>query len=150
MKVVLDGSPPSWVAQCTDDALRARLGSGVHSRGEAYAQGRAVHTLSLLDDGRLLQAQVRGSGPNNYLTEITTKPSRPAAPTSPAAPVSWSGRCSCPMQLDCKHVAAVLITTRQLLSATSDVPRMSSWETQLADALRVDPPRNVTLAVLGF
>lgn len=35
MTVVLEGPPPSWLAGCTDQALRARLGSDTYVRGAA-------------------------------------------------------------------------------------------------------------------
>lgn len=48
---------------------------------------------------------------------------------------TWArGSCTCPMQVDCKHVAAVLLFTRDRL-ATSEAP-VSPWESRLADVVR--------------
>ena len=124
MKVVVSGSLPTWLDECGDAALSERLGSTTFARGEAYAQQRAVLTLTSIKDGQVLQASVRGSGRKTYQTVITHR-----------AATDWSGHCSCPMQTDCKHVAAVLLTARRHLTPTPAPVGVGSWESQLSDVL---------------
>ena len=125
MKVVATGSLPAWLSDCTESTLRRRLGPTTYARGEAYARQRAVLTLTSLQDGQLLQASVRGSRGETYQTVVIHR-----------AATDWSGHCSCPMQSDCKHVAAVLLTARHHLARTPAPVRVSSWESQLAGVLR--------------
>ena len=141
MRVVLDGPPPAWVSECSDEALRTRLGSGPYARGAAYANARAVMTLTLQDEGQRLDATVRGSDQRSYETVIRAH--------GPGSGQDWSGLCSCPMQVDCKHVAAVLLTTRRWLARSSPPAPPSSWEAQLADLVRSDAPV-APLATLGL
>jgi superfamily II DNA or RNA helicase len=131
VRVVLDGPAPSWVAGFSDQDLRTRLGAGPYARGAAYTRQRAVTSLTLQAEGERILATVRGSGSRSYSTAVTARPLRSGAP-------GWSGRCSCPMQVDCKHVAAVLLTTRRWLAQTKPVAAASSWETALADVVRAD------------
>ncbi len=143
MRVILDGPLPTWVAGCSDHQMRARLGSGPYARGAAYARERAVSTLILQGDGQQIHATVRGSGRHSYQTFVT------ACEPTPGAPADWSGRCSCPMQVDCKHVAAVLLATRSWVAGRQARPAHSSWEAALAEVVRPADP-DVTLAALGL
>ncbi|MCW2623103.1 MAG: hypothetical protein JWL64_2705, partial [Frankiales bacterium] len=140
MRVELDGPLPLWVSTCTDDQLIDQLGPGVFARGRAYADARAVQELAVDDEGQELYATVRGSVPRIYQTVVRTYGAGPQ--------VDWHGQCSCPMQVDCKHVAAVLLTTRGWL-ARHQAAGTSSWELQLADLVRPQPPAE-QLAELGL
>ncbi len=131
MKIEVTGTLPSWVSDCSDELLRTRLGQDTQARGSAYASAGAVAELRLLDDGRAVSATVHGSGHRNYVTTVTL---RPGTTSSGAV---WVGRCSCPMQVDCKHVAAVLIITRGWLerAAPSDRSVSSDWQRRLLEAV---------------
>ena len=140
-QTALQDAAPAWAGRLTEDGLRERLGFGTYERGRAYARDGAVLTVNVGDRGRLLLATVRGSGRSTYQTLV-------AAETGSDAAVRWSSRCSCPMQVDCKHVAALLVTTRSRL-VQMQVPAVPSWEAQLADLVRPDAPE-VTAAALGL
>ena len=128
MKFVLEGPPPSWLAECTDQALRTRLGTDTYLRGASYARDRAVTTVETRAQGMVLHGTVRGSRSRSYSTLVRAHPGRPGGP------VAWTGHCTCPMQVDCKHVAAVLLTTRGRLPGVS--APASSWESHLAEVVR--------------
>jgi superfamily II DNA or RNA helicase len=128
VKTTFEGPPPPWLADCSDQALRTRLGSDTYTRGAAYARDLAVTSVATRAQGMVLQATVRGSRSRSYSTLVRAHPARPGGP------VDWTGHCTCPMQVDCKHVAAVLLATRGRLSAT-ETP-VSSWERQLAAVVR--------------
>ena len=128
MRAVFEGPSPVWVAGCTDQALRARLGSDTFARGAAYARDRSVVSVESRAQGLLLHATVRGSRSRSYSTLVRAHAARTGGPHD------WTGHCTCPMQVDCKHVAAVLLTTRGLLAGTT--APASSWESALAEVVR--------------
>ena len=141
MKVSFQGSPPSWLVGCTDQALRARLGADTWARGAAYARERAVQSVETRAQGMVLHAAVRGSRSRSYSTLVR------AQATRPGGPVDWTGHCTCPMEVDCKHVAAVLLTTRDRLKGAC--APVSSWEEQLADVVRPGASES-TLPTVGL
>ncbi|MCY7364920.1 MAG: helicase [Frankiaceae bacterium] len=127
--------------------LRARLGADTWARGAAYARDRAVQSVETRAQGMVLHAAVRGSRSGSYSTLVRAHAARPGGP------VDWTGHCTCPMQVDCKHVAAVLLTTRDRLTGAS--APVSSWENQLADVVRpaesssTIPPLGLQLEIVG-
>ena len=130
-----DGAVPLWVSGLDDLALRRRLGDSTVERGAGYAREGAVLSLATGDRGRMLLATVHGSGRHDYQTLVT------ADPHDDAGPLHWVSRCSCPMQTDCKHVAAVLLTARQWLAGAHALPE---WRSRLADLvaeIAPDPER---------
>jgi len=121
---------PSWVSHLGDDEIRRLVGEGTFARGCAYAKNRAVLSLTTGDEGRLLLATVSGSRRGGYQTMIHHQP-------RVGGGREWSGRCSCPVQVDCKHVVAVLLTAREAGErAGGGAPSTPSWERQLADLVR--------------
>ncbi len=137
-QVRLDGVAPAWVGSLTDDLLRRRLGPGTFERGAVYADQGAVSALTSGNRAQLLLATVRGSGRSTYQTLVTLDLDTPHEP-------SFSGRCSCPMQVDCKHVAAVLLTARERWGR----PLQPAWQVLLNDLVR-PAPTPVTAAGLGL
>jgi non-specific serine/threonine protein kinase len=83
-----------------EEDWRAEFGSGDLSRGRGYAADGRSRLLSLKGD--LLLASCRGSGAQTYHQRITLKPYGQGW--------SVSGRCSCPVGFNCKHVASALLT----------------------------------------
>ena len=89
-------------------------------------------SLSTGDEGRILLATVSGSRRGGYQTMVTHQPRT-------GGNRQWSGRCSCPVQVDCKHVVAVLLTARDRRGDVADVDAAlvaPAWERQLADLVR--------------
>ena len=128
-----DAPPPTWVTALTDSDVRAVVGAGAFARGSAYAKNGAVETLSAGDRGRLLLASVAGSRGRTYQTLVSHDPRA-------GRRRDWSGRCSCPMRADCKHVVAVVLAARAAgaQAASADPPPVPTWEAQLADLVRPD------------
>ena len=54
-------------------------------------------------------------------------------------PAIWTGGSRCPMQVDCKHVVAALLTARSRLADASR-PVTADWEASLAGLLREPSP----------
>ncbi|WP_343600908.1 SNF2-related protein [Mycobacterium sp.] len=110
-----------------------RLGDATCRRGLEYArEGRVVRCVWNPDDGTLVGA-VRGSRGRTYATTVHL---------SAGLADIWTidrGRCSCPMQVDCKHVAAIVIaasgnTTTRAVRTSAAGPAPSAWRKPL-DAL---------------
>jgi len=95
--------------------VAASFDSGTLARGRSYAaQGRVtnVHTAN----SGAITARVRGSRSTPYSVVVHVAPGRGARRTL------LSGSCSCPMLLDCKHVAATLCALLDARTAPADVP----------------------------
>jgi superfamily II DNA or RNA helicase len=71
--------------------------------GRAYANAGRVREITVSGDGRTITAQTNGSSRQPYRQRITLLPDRSGATVA-------NGQCSCPVGVNCKHVAAVLIT----------------------------------------
>ncbi|MDQ3359184.1 MAG: DEAD/DEAH box helicase [Actinomycetota bacterium] len=120
-----------WVERVSDQVIGEAVGHDTLARGRQYAGAGAVRTLVEGDGGRVLLATVQGSRSKQYQTIVRLlDDSRGAQP-------EWTGQCSCPMLIDCKHTAAVLITARKALHATgapapAPVSEPALWERALA------------------
>ena len=116
----------------TDAALIGALGRETFDRGWAYARAGRVRDIWFEPPMMLLHASVDGSGRRRYAVSVDVDPDPPYA---------HEGVCSCPMQMDCKHVAAALVTLRQSRAGTPDADRSpeparrAAWELELAQRL---------------
>jgi len=97
---------PSSALPLVDAAdIRRFVGTGAFDRARPYARGGAVRDLDWDLDSDRLSAQVQGTENHPYRCTITLEPARMGY----YQPVD--SRCSCPVGYDCKHVAAVLLTS---------------------------------------
>jgi superfamily II DNA or RNA helicase len=97
----------------TDHEIIRLVGENAFQRGRAYQRQGRVQSISR--DGDVLRATVRGTGGNRYETSVK-------APRAPGDQRAIVGTCSCPVGVNCKHVAALLIEAkrRRLLSGDED------------------------------
>ncbi|AKU18623.1 hypothetical protein VV02_04055 [Luteipulveratus mongoliensis] len=105
-------------------------------RGLGYLDAERVTSITTGDQGRMLLAVVAGSRPNPYSTMIT------ASGRDVAGEPEWSGRCSCPVQVSCKHVVAVIMTAREALVAdpsTEPTESRQPWRAALASLVETAP-----------
>jgi superfamily II DNA or RNA helicase len=105
------------VAELTDPEIAQQVGSRTFERGEAYAAQRRVRSIASRPDGLMLLGTVEGSGDETYQTIVTARP-HPKGRSH-----LWTGRCSCPVEHDCKHAVALLLTAR---TSDSDVGEEST------------------------
>ncbi|MBC7452957.1 MAG: DEAD/DEAH box helicase [Massilia sp.] len=96
--------------------------SGTYSRGHDYAQRGKVRALAHNDD--VIDGKVVGSGGQLYQQSISIVERKNA--------VGFNGSCTCPMQLNCKHVVAVLL---RCLEQMPDVPAPRRTEPALPHAV---------------
>ncbi|MFT4306798.1 MAG: SNF2-related protein, partial [Microbacterium sp.] len=84
--------------------IRAIAWGGGYDRGVAYFRSGAVQRIDWEESSRTLTGLVRGSARNTYRCRIRLDPAREHGRI-------LSARCSCPMQEDCKHTIATLLTS---------------------------------------
>ncbi len=80
--------------------------SGSVDRGRAYARERMVLRSRWNEDFTTLSAEVRGSGDAVYRCVVRVVQGAESAQVSSAS-------CSCPVQLGCKHIVAVVLTSNE-------------------------------------
>ncbi len=124
----------AWLGQLGDPQIIAAVGAPTFSRGQGYARAGMVRALTLADRGRMLLAEVEGSGPRAYQTLITLT----SAPGR--EPISWVSRCSCPMQAACKHTVAVLLHARGRYREQTHTARAPDWEELLRPLVEESGP----------
>ncbi|WP_110180792.1 DEAD/DEAH box helicase [Nocardioides solisilvae] len=123
---------PEWVRLVTPRVLEQLVGPPTFQRGVTYQRRRAVHDLRVGPDGRALSASVLGTVP--YRT--TVRPESRTGDGLPSSPddLDVDCRCSCPVQVDCKHAVAVLLEARAQLGVASTAA--PSWERLLAPVVQ--------------
>ena len=106
------------------EAIRAWFDAGAYARGTVYARQGAVLSARAREQGHglVVVGQVRGTATLPYDVEVGTWR------TSDGWRVD--AECSCPVGVDCKHAAAVLVS----LSEDADPPT-PAWEQTLGSAL---------------
>ncbi len=102
------------------------VGSQAFSRGERYVRNGHVQKQTWFGSGTQLFGQVRGTRPEPY--SVTVSFTVNAAGQAGRA----TGVCTCPVKRNCKHVAALLLASRDSPADGSDAPirerRMPAFE----------------------
>jgi superfamily II DNA or RNA helicase len=118
---------PDWSRELSDLTIQRTVGPRAFVAGLSYAGADRVRELTVDLDGRLLFAAVQGGQVSPYRVVVT--------PSARAA--TWSGRCTCPVAANCKHVAAVMLAARgQREPSEPGVLARSAWEGPLAALVR--------------
>ena len=117
--------PEDWSDHLSDLAVQRAVGPQAFLRGSSYARGNRVRELTVDPGGRLLFASVQGRQATPYRVVVT--------PTGGTA--RWSGRCTCPVGSNCKHVAAVMLAARGSQGVAEREAR-PSWEGPIAALVR--------------
>jgi len=111
----------------------------------SYARGR-----DYFDQERVLDLEVEWEGPDTLIAVATVRGTRPQ-PYQQVVRIWWSergfpeisGRCTCPMAVNCKHVAAVCLEVREELHGGDPTPQASerclAWLDELVAAAPVAP-----------
>ncbi len=116
--------------------IKRQFGQKAYSLGLIYAQKKRV--LQIQRSGNLIRSQVRESGNQSYQQNTFIK--------STTEGIQFQGTCSCPLILNCHHVAAVLLTilqqneNRQKNKISQAVTPVSNWVQKLYSAIHPDSP----------
>ncbi|TFB52245.1 SWIM zinc finger family protein, partial [Cryobacterium tagatosivorans] len=92
------------------------VGSQAFSRGERYVRNGHVEKQTWFGSGTQLFGQVRGTRPEPYSVTVSFTVNA-AGQASRAA-----GVCTCPVKRNCKHVAALLLASRNSRTAGPAAP----------------------------
>ncbi|HYJ70638.1 MAG TPA: DEAD/DEAH box helicase [Nocardioidaceae bacterium] len=131
-----------WADAWTDDALRRRFGEATYERGAAYARAGRVGGLSTANDSRMVVAEVSGTRETPYRTVIILD-----ADVSHASSVVAT-HCTCPVGVECKHAAAVMIAARDDLSGA--LAGEAAWEREVTALLESREPAGDRPIALQF
>ncbi|PFG39549.1 SWIM zinc finger protein [Georgenia soli] len=101
------------------------VGAQTFARGVGYAKSGKVSWLTSDPERRVLYAEVQGTDPHPYQTLVQVGDAEGRRLST--------GRCTCPVAVDCKHVAAVLVAARDELTPLSRTAH--PWERLLADVV---------------
>ena len=124
----------------TPDDVLTLVGSTTFERGMDYARSGMVQGAARSAKRHTIVGHVVGSARNNYVVTIMT-----TTGSGPDGPRLIFGQCTCPVRMNCKHVAATLLTyidneavksgAAPLVTPDSPVQEMSEWERILAPVL---------------
>lgn len=117
------------------------VGTDAMSRGEEYFQTGHVIAVARSGAGDTIVGQVKGSGNKQYVTVVELSSAGEQA-------TPRYGKCSCPVRLNCKHTAAVLLAYLDKQNPTEPVPvtqsaafsgahprKTTEWERTFAELL---------------
>ncbi|GAB3541545.1 DEAD/DEAH box helicase [Arthrobacter tecti] len=112
------------------------VGGAAFQRGQGYAKDSLVQDLSFEPDSKVVHAQVLGGSPIPYRTQLYL------ARKGDGRYHLRDSFCSCPVGLDCKHVAAVALRSNmenlranQELTSPATSSRPAGWQESLSGLL---------------
>ena len=100
--------------QFSEEDLLRELGAATVDKGELLWIDDRVRQVQVAAGGTLISGSVLGSRPRPYSQTIML--------ASNGRAVTINGYCSCPVGVDCKHVAAVLLQHLELQGADNALP----------------------------
>ena len=111
--------------------LRRAIGGGSYVRGAEYARQQAVLHVTWDPEDTVLRGMVRGQGGNVYQTAAFFS----LADGQPAE--FETGECSCPLEFNCKHVVALVLSVLEPGSPGSARPEspQPAWSQSLDSLL---------------
>ena len=131
-----------------NEAIIAMAGPEAFARAQVYVRDGHVTGLELDGDRRIVSGRVKGSHHASYASSVQLAVGVDGPGEMPLH--VHRGRCSCPVGVDCKHAAAVLIAARALPALSSQLGR-PEWERSLGRlAAAVEPVREPDEVSLGL
>ena len=102
----------SWNSLLSHEAIIQMVGHEAFARAMVYAKSGHVYDVDVDAEALTVTGRVRG-------TVGTITPSPCSWPALESGTISvYRSQCTCPVALDCKHAAAVLIVARHLVAGT--------------------------------
>jgi superfamily II DNA or RNA helicase len=131
-------------AALSDGAINAMVGPEAFARALVAVRSGHVSHVEVDDGARTVSGRVRGTHRDDYEVTVFL-----ASGPSGATTVHRS-RCTCPVSMDCKHAAAVLVVARHQQGPGPRVER-PEWERVLGPLVTAPPPTPaVEVAPLGL
>src|SRR5215210_3149069 len=119
------------------------VGHEAFARAMVYARSGYVHEVDFDDGALVVTGRVKGTYRDDYEVTVYLASSRSGAISA------YRSQCSCPVALDCKHGAAVLIVARHLAGAAQAAQR-PEWEKAVDKVLAGIPTPEVDIAPLAL
>lgn len=117
------------------DRVRAVVGTTTYDRGLTYLRQNAVVSISWNGTPDTLTGAVAGTAREPYACTISISHSAAGAATF------TRGICTCPVRMNCKHVAALVLAA---VAEANTTPRQLGWDRALEELLRPDPDGRTT------
>ena len=131
----------AWTSLLSNEAITQMVGHEAFARALVAARGGHVHDVELDEQNLVVSGRVKGTYRDDYAVRVYLASSRSGTVTA------YRSQCTCPVVVDCKHAAAVLIVARHL-AATPAVER-PAWEKTLDKLVAGPPPAEVEIAPLA-
>lgn len=141
--ITLERKVVRWLGQLDDHDVRGWLGAATFERAQKYAHQRRVFDVQPNDDPNDDQgypgftARVEGSRAQPYEVWIHLN-------MRGSSVLNWTGICTCPVSLNCKHCGAAVLAMRDLVQARPaarvasvpvDARPIPAWDQALVTAL---------------
>ncbi|QYB05642.1 SNF2 helicase associated domain-containing protein [Rhodococcus sp. USK10] len=123
---------PEDFRQIDMSSIKAVLGTTTYTRGEQYARDHAVIQMSWDPAAKELWGEVAGTAREPYSASAFVA-------SVPGRTVYRYGICTCPVGMNCKHVAALLITAMRQARSEAQAAVAPTWERSLGSLLTADP-----------
>jgi superfamily II DNA or RNA helicase len=127
----VQGVAAPWNSLLTNEAIIQMVGHEAFARAMQYAKSGHVYDVELDSESLRVTGRVRGTVRDDYAVTVFLASSRSGAVSV------YRSQCSCPVAMDCKHAAAVLIVARHLVAGKA-VER-PEWERTLEKLLADSP-----------
>ena len=122
----------SWNSLLSHEAIIQMVGHEAFARAMVYAKSGHVYDVNFDADALIVTGRVKGTVRDDYAVTVFLASSRSGSVSV------YRSQCSCPVVIDCKHAAAVLIVARHLVAGpTAERPE---WERTLDKLLAGGPP----------
>ena len=121
----------SWNPLLTHEAIIQMVGHEAFARAMVYAKSGHVYDVEFDAESLTVRGRVRGTVRDDYAVTVFLASSRSGTVSV------YRSQCSCPVAMDCKHAAAVLIVARHLIAGKA-VER-PEWERTLEKLLATSP-----------
>lgn len=121
----------AWLTRLTPEDVQQSVHPFAFERGVGYADSERV--IALYGESTRLTGLVAGSEATPYAVIVTAR-------ETGRGRLSWTSRCSCPVETDCKHVVAALLTAIEVIAPQAPpAPAPDAWrgrvETWVRDAV---------------
>lgn len=132
----------TWLTRLTAEDVRLSVHPFAYERGVGYADSERV--IALYGEPSRLTALVAGSEATPYAVIVDVR-------DVGRGRLSWTSRCSCPLETDCKHVVAALLTAIEVIAPqTPAAPPPGAWRGRVETWVRDAAARAEEKTALGL
>jgi superfamily II DNA or RNA helicase len=132
----VQGVVASWNSLLTHEAIIQMVGHEAFARAMVYAKSGHVYDVEFDAESLTVRGRVRGTVRDDYAVTVFLASSRTGAVSV------YRSQCSCPVAMDCKHAAAVLIVARHLIAGKA--VEQPEWERTLERLMAATPAPAIT------